>query len=132
MTNWANSLGLQYSAQPAYNLPLDMLALIPYVNAPETESLGFSNNIDGYRQFSGPADLAGKRVISSELGAEAIMAYQQTLPQLLFDVKRSLVGGINAFVLHGFAYSGQSQNPSSHIRLAKHFSRIGYCPDTTW
>lgn len=54
-----------------------------------------------YRRYSGPANLAGRRVISSELGANLFEAYQQTLPGLLWDIKRSIVGGVNQFVIHG-------------------------------
>lgn len=82
----------------AYNLPMDMLANIPAVNGPETESLGFNHVIDAYRQFAGPANLAGKRVISSELGAQRNEAYSQTMPELIWDVKRSIAGSVNNFV----------------------------------
>jgi len=77
---------------------MDMLANIPAVNGPECESLGFNHVIDAYRQFAGPANLAGKRVISSELGAQRNEAYSQTMPELIWDVKRSIVGSINNFV----------------------------------
>lgn len=90
-----------------------MLANIPNVNAPETETLGFNHLIDGYRQFAGPAGLSGKQVVSSEAGAVALGVFQQTIPELLWDLKRSIVGGVNAFVLHGMPFSG-------------------YYPNTTW
>lgn len=106
LTAWSTSLGAQFSAQVVYNLPMDMLANIPLVNAPECETLAFSHNIDGYRQFAGPANLAGKRVISSECGANAAQVYQQTVPELLWDIKRSVAGGVNQFILHGFPVSG--------------------------
>lgn len=99
MVNWTKeSLDSQYSAQVVYNLPMDMLANVPAVNGPECESLGFNHVIDAYRQFAGPANLAGKRVISSELGAQRNEAYSQTLPELIWDVKRSIVGSVNNFV----------------------------------
>ena len=99
LTNWTKeSLDSQYSAQVVYNLPMDMLANVPAVNAPECESLGFNHVIDAYRQFAGPANLAGKRVVSSELGAQRNEAYSQTLPELIWDVKRSIVGSVNNFV----------------------------------
>lgn len=85
---------------------MDMLANIPLVNAPECETYGFNHNIDGYRQFAGPANLAGKRIVSSECGAVVTEAYQQTIPELLWDAKRSIAGGVNQFVIHGFAVSG--------------------------
>ncbi|KAH0342708.1 hypothetical protein KCU83_g9209, partial [Aureobasidium melanogenum] len=110
LTRWAHSIGIQSSTQVVYNLPMDMLANIPDVDAPETETLGFSHNIDAYRQFAGPANLAGKQVISSEAGAVMLQAYQQTIPELLWDLKRSIVGGVNSFVLHGYPYSGNYVN----------------------
>lgn len=85
---------------------MDMLANVPLVNAPECETLGFFHIIDVYRQYSGPANLAGKRVISSECGANYAEIYQQSVPELLWDVKRSVAGGVNQFVLHGYPVSG--------------------------
>ena len=87
-----------------------MLANIPLVNAPECETLGFSNNIDSYRQYSDPAHLAGKRVISSEAGAETMKAYQQTIPELVWSLKRSFAGSVNQFVLHGYPTSSEYGN----------------------
>ncbi|KAF3763073.1 hypothetical protein M406DRAFT_292702 [Cryphonectria parasitica EP155] len=110
LTDWSHSLGVQFSSQVVYNLPMDMLANIPYVDAPECETLGFLHNIDGYRQFSGPANLAGKRIISSEAGAVMYLAYQQTIPELLWDLKRSVVGGVNQFVIHAYPFSGDYGN----------------------
>ncbi|KAJ6112812.1 hypothetical protein N7512_008136 [Penicillium capsulatum] len=68
LTSWLEDLGLGYSAQISYNLPLDMQTNIDRVDAPECESLGFNDNIDGYRQFAGLADVAQKSVISNEMG----------------------------------------------------------------
>ncbi|KAI5261087.1 hypothetical protein E4T47_09525 [Aureobasidium subglaciale] len=110
LTQWAHSIGMQSSAQVVYNLPMDMLANIPSVDAPETETLGFSHNIDSYRQYAGPANLAGKRVISSESGAVMTEVYQQTIPELLWDLKRSFVGGVNNHILHGYPYTGVYPN----------------------
>ncbi|KAK3647114.1 hypothetical protein LTR56_008282 [Elasticomyces elasticus] len=109
--NWTTqALQSQYTAQVSYNLPMDMLANVPHVNAPECESLGFGHLIDGYRQYTGPANLAGKRIISSELGAQGGEAYPQTLPELIWDIKRSIVGSVNQFVLHGYPFSGAYPN----------------------
>lgn len=83
---------------------------IPNVNAPECETLDFSSNVDAYRQFAGPANLAGKRVVSSECGANRGEAYRLTLPELLWDVKRSISGGVNNFIFHGLPYSGPYPN----------------------
>ncbi|KAK7606281.1 hypothetical protein JOL62DRAFT_360383 [Phyllosticta paracitricarpa] len=107
---WAHSLGIEYSAQPAYNFPLDMLDDIPLLDGPEGESLGFSNIVDTYRQFAGPAHLAGIPVVSSECGAARGAPYLQTQNDLLWSVRRGLAGGISMNVLHGFAYSGPYAN----------------------
>lgn len=118
---WTHSIGTQYSSQPAYNLPLQMVSIshgalspisndlqlsdIPLVDAPEGESLGFSQLVDTYRQFSGPAHLSNKTIISSELGAVNVPAYTLTMPSLLQQIKRSFAGGFTTHVLHGFPSS---------------------------
>ncbi|KAI8717106.1 hypothetical protein NCS52_00785100 [Fusarium sp. LHS14.1] len=100
------TLRLQLSVQPAYGMPMDMQAVIPYVNVPECESLSFLDSIDSYRQFTGPAHLSGKRIISNEVGAVRGSAFSLHIPDLLFSVNRALVGGINRVVIHGQTYSG--------------------------
>lgn len=103
---WASSLGLEYSAQPSYNLPLDMDSSIAHVDAPECESLAFNDNIDGYRQFSGVANVAQKSDISNEMGANMREAFSLTVSHLLWQINRAFAGGVNQIVLHGQTYSG--------------------------
>ncbi|PYH97995.1 hypothetical protein BO71DRAFT_447541 [Aspergillus ellipticus CBS 707.79] len=103
---WTNNMSLQYSSQVSYNLPMDMLASIPSVGAPECESLGFGNSIDGYRQFSGPAVLSDKKVISNEMGAVESEAYQHPITDLLWQIGRATSGGVNQVVLHGQSFTG--------------------------
>ncbi|OHF01555.1 hypothetical protein CORC01_03045 [Colletotrichum orchidophilum] len=105
-SEWAFERGLEYSNQPAYNLPLNMLDSIPFVNAPEGESLGFDDSPSLYRHLSGPAHMALNPVISSEAGAVNGASYTQTIPDLLRTVRRGLAGGITMNVFHGYAYSG--------------------------
>ncbi|KAL2811612.1 hypothetical protein BJX63DRAFT_444029 [Aspergillus granulosus] len=106
LTEWVHEeLHLEFSAQVSYNLPMDMAANIPVVDAPECESLQFQDSVDAYRQYSGPAMLAGKEVISNEMGATTA-AYGYTFPSLLFSVGRAVVGGVNQLVLHGQSYTG--------------------------
>lgn len=105
-TNWTDSMNLQYSSQVSYNLPMDMESNIPVVNAPECESLGFGDGIDGYKQFVGPAQLAGKRVISNEMGANMLQVYQLTIPHLLWEIGRAFSTGVNQVVIHGEQYTG--------------------------
>ncbi|KIW43060.1 uncharacterized protein PV06_04207 [Exophiala oligosperma] len=111
LNEWAEEyLDIQFSAQVSYNMPMDMLANIPSVDAPECESLDFSDLIDGYRQYAGPANLARRRIVSSECGAVRGEAYAQLLPELMWHAKRSYAGGVNQFVFHGFPYSGNYGN----------------------
>ncbi|CAH0025578.1 unnamed protein product [Clonostachys rhizophaga] len=108
---WANEkLDVQYSHQVSYGMWMDMQQNIPKVNAPETESLIYDNIVDKYRQYVGPANLAGKRVISIELGADIYKAFQQTLPELMDIFMRSVAGGVNQAVIHGSPYSGGYPN----------------------
>ena len=134
LTAFAQSLGIQSSAQVGYNFQLDMLANIPRVNAPETETLGFNHNIDSYRYFVGPAGLAGKRIVSSEAGAVRDHAFQQTVPELLWDLKRSIVGGVNAFVLHGMSFSGNYPNTTwpGFVTFFYLFSETNNCHQPGW
>ncbi|KAH3323093.1 hypothetical protein KXV19_007860 [Aspergillus fumigatus] len=101
-SQWTHRIGIQYSHQPAYNLPLEMLGDIPLPDAPECESLGFGDNVDAYRQFSGPAHLSNRNVVSNEMGAVFKPAYMLTIPELLYSIKRAWSGGVNMVVLHGY------------------------------
>ncbi|CAK4033904.1 Hypothetical predicted protein [Lecanosticta acicola] len=135
LRNWSHdSLQSQFSAQVGYNLPMDMLANIPTVNAPECESLGFNHVIDAYRQFTGPANLAGKRIISSELGAQRREVYEQTMPELIWDVKRSIAGSVNNFIYHGYPYTGSYPNTSwpGYTTFSYSFSNMHGPRQPTW
>ncbi|KAF3034821.1 hypothetical protein E8E12_007082 [Didymella heteroderae] len=79
-----------------------MLGEIILIDAPEGESLAFLESLDVYRQFSGPAHLFNKSIISTELGAVRSGAYDLTIPSLLQKVKRSFAGGFTMNVLYGF------------------------------
>ncbi|KAL1895595.1 hypothetical protein Sste5346_005064 [Sporothrix stenoceras] len=105
--SWAHdTYGLDHSCQPAYNLPLDMAADAPLVGAPELESLGFGESIANYLQFTGAAHLSGRNTVSTEIGAQRIGAYAQTVPALLKLFRDSFAAGVNTLVIHGFPYSG--------------------------
>ncbi|PVH72560.1 hypothetical protein DL98DRAFT_610481 [Cadophora sp. DSE1049] len=54
LAEWSERfLGLEFSGQVGYNLPVDMLEVIPAVGAPEDESLGFGSSIGyGYEYIS--------------------------------------------------------------------------------
>ncbi|OJJ85351.1 uncharacterized protein ASPGLDRAFT_1516059 [Aspergillus glaucus CBS 516.65] len=106
LTSWAEGLGLEFSGQVSYNLPLDMESSIEYVNAPECESLAFNDNIDGYRQFAGVANVAQKQVISNEMGGDLRKAFKLTVSHLLWQINSAFAGGVNQVVLHGQTYTG--------------------------
>ncbi|KAL2835883.1 hypothetical protein BJX68DRAFT_273689 [Aspergillus pseudodeflectus] len=108
---WARLRGLEYSNQPAYNLPLSMVDSSRLLDAPEGENLGFIESIDAYRHMSGPSHFRSNPVTSSELGAvRGTVAYSQTLSRLLYSFHRGLAGGISMNVLHGFPYGGPFRN----------------------
>lgn len=123
--SWTKSIGIEYSNQPAYNLPLQMVrhlplmrivadklksSDIPLIDAPEAESLGFKDDVELYRQFSGPAHFYNKSVISTEVGAVQEGAYLLTIPDLLRLIKRSFAGGFTMSVIHGFPTYGPYPN----------------------
>ncbi|KAL3263330.1 hypothetical protein ABHI18_001867 [Aspergillus niger] len=109
LSAWLEGLGLGYSAQVSYNLPINMEVNINHVIAPECESLAFNNNIDGYRQFPGVANLANlaqKNVIPNEMGANLEKAFALPVSELLGQINTAFAGGVNQIVLHGQSYTG--------------------------
>ncbi|KAI1360749.1 hypothetical protein F5Y08DRAFT_348515 [Xylaria arbuscula] len=107
---WAHDKGIEYSTEPAYNLPLNLLDSISLSDAPEGESLGFNDNPDLYRHLAGSAHMAGVPVVSSECGAQRTTAYSQSPRDFLWHIRRGLATGITMNVLHGFGYSGPYVN----------------------
>ena len=93
---WAHSKGVQFSNQPAYNLPLDVTAASAVADAPECESLAFSDYIDGYRQFAGGVHMANARIMSSENGARFGELYSYTWPQIMYDIRTNWAGGVSS------------------------------------
>jgi len=104
------TLHMDFSAQMGYNMPIDMLQTMVDVDVPEAETLSFSNAIDSYLQVAGPSNLAGKPIVSVELGADWHQAYYQSWEILLFDAKHAFAGGINQVVIHGATYSHNFTN----------------------
>ncbi|KAK3314019.1 hypothetical protein B0H66DRAFT_630330 [Apodospora peruviana] len=103
---WAVARGMEHSAQPAYNMPLDMSSAVPLVGGPELESMGFDESIDSYRQFTGAAHLFNRNSISTEIGAKRGGAYVQSVPSLLSLFRDSFAAGVNTLVIHGMPYEG--------------------------
>ncbi|UPL03768.1 hypothetical protein LCI18_014702 [Fusarium solani-melongenae] len=107
LSHWLRErLGLGLRTQVSYNLPMEMGVKIPFVDVPECESLGFGDGIDGYHQFMGPAALAGKRVVSNEMGAIFLAAYKHDIPRLVHQSDLAFAAGNNRLVLHGLAFGG--------------------------
>ncbi|KAL3441425.1 hypothetical protein BJX65DRAFT_322380 [Aspergillus insuetus] len=111
LRDWLHSIGLSFRTQISYNLPMDMAANIPWADAPEAESLGFEDDIDSYRQYTGPAILSGKHIISNELGAVTYNAYQYPVTELLYSANVAFAGGINKMVIHGAQWVQQAGTP---------------------
>lgn len=80
--------------------------VIPFMDVPELESLGFEDDINRYRQFTGAAHLGGRNVVSTELGAVNDGVYKLTTRRLSQIIFKSFTSGVNRVVLHGYAYSG--------------------------
>ncbi|KAJ5983548.1 hypothetical protein N7481_005647 [Penicillium waksmanii] len=106
LITWLEGLGLGYSAQISYNLPIDMETNIDRVTAPECESSAFNNNIDGYRQFSGATNVAQKPVISNEIGDDLNKALRLPMFELLGQISSAFAGGSNQLVFHGQTFTG--------------------------
>lgn len=107
LRSWVHkTLAIEFSGQPAYGMPMDVQATVPFVDAPKCESLSFLDSIDSYRQFSGPAQLAGVNIISNEMGAVRGAGYTLHMADLLHSIHIAFSGGINRVVIHGQAYSG--------------------------
>lgn len=78
--------------------------------------------------------MAGKRIISSELGAQREEVYEQTMPELIWDVKRSIVGSVNQFVYHGYPYTGSYPNTTwpGYTTFTYRFSNMHGPRQPTW
>uniref|UniRef100_A0A0W0ETP4 Secreted protein n=2 Tax=Moniliophthora roreri TaxID=221103 RepID=A0A0W0ETP4_MONRR len=102
---WAHSIGLQYSNQPAYNFQIDVAASAAVPDAPEIESLSLPS-IDEARQLSGGVHLGNRSIFSSETAARPGLALSLPMSMLLEDSKLQFAGHVNLIMLHGYAYSG--------------------------
>ena len=78
-----------------------------FVDIPETESLWMGDSVDGYRCASGVVHMSGKKLYSSEIGANMGEANRQTWMHLMHQVERNIIGGVNLSVLHGYGYTGE-------------------------
>ncbi|KAG7095062.1 hypothetical protein E1B28_005852 [Marasmius oreades] len=106
---WSNSIGLQFSNQPAYDFQLDVGASAAIPDVPEIESLALPV-IDEARQLSGGVHLGRHPILSSETGARPNLAMALQMSQLLEDSKAQFAGHVNLLMLHGYSYSGAYPN----------------------
>lgn len=91
--------------QVAYNKPFEGERCPLYVGIPENEALG-RPAIDFQKFMAAAAHLGRKKRYSFECAAIFGNAYGQTYDDLFWWVKRGLIAGMNAQVLHGASYSG--------------------------
>jgi hypothetical protein len=104
---WAKTMGMGYRAQ-CYGMPADMIALSATAFAPDVESLGFgpgSLGDDRYRLMAGGAHMAGRKFVSSEVGAISNEGYRLTWKDMLVWINKGYAGGSNQMVFHGFPYA---------------------------
>ncbi|EEB93962.1 hypothetical protein MPER_07312, partial [Moniliophthora perniciosa FA553] len=88
---WAHSIGVQYSNQPAYNFQIDVAASAAIPDVPEIESLGLPT-IDEARQLSGGVHLGSRSIFSSETAARPGFAVSLFMSKLLEDSKLQFAG----------------------------------------
>jgi len=105
---WVNEKGMAYRAQ-AYNGQEtghhDTIQNAGMIDVIEGESLAMMEIHDGYDSFrylAGGAHIAGKQIISDELGAVMGGAYNITVADVVDLVNKNAAGGVNQFILHGY------------------------------
>ncbi|KAJ3889151.1 hypothetical protein GG344DRAFT_52267 [Lentinula edodes] len=108
-SEWARSIGMSFSNQPAYNLQLDTAASAAIPDTPEIESFGVPT-IDEARQLSGGVHLGNHTIFSSETGARVEEANVIRMVELLQDANAQYAAGVNVVMIHGFPYSGNHAN----------------------
>lgn len=108
LENWAAGYGKSIRYQVCYNKVMEVERAGLYVGIPENEALGRSS-MDHLKTMAAAAKLGRKRRHSFECAAEFGNGYGQSYDDLLWWVKRSLMAGMNAQVLHGGSYSGRYQ-----------------------
>ena len=108
--------------QVAYNKPLEVERSALHVAIPENEALG-RPAFDGLKTMAAAAHLGRKKRYSFECAAEFGNAYGQSYEDLFWWVKRSLMAGMNAQVLHGGSYSGKYKGK---------YAENGQIPGTKW
>ncbi len=106
-----------------YGLSVDMTAANLATGIPETESMYYTDQPDGYRLFSGTVHMGDKKILSTEVGVEGNGNYAQKLTDLTDQINISFASGINQMVLHGSCYSGEYHGVGN---------QNGYVPGISW
>lgn len=101
----AQRCGKTIRCQTAYNKPFEEERCPLYVSVPENEALG-RPSMDGLKTMAAAVQLGRKKRYSFECASEFGNGYGQDYEDLFWWVKRSLMSGMNAQVLHGGSYSG--------------------------
>lgn len=110
ITEWVNSLGLKFRAQP-YTASFDSSYAASVLDIPEGESLGFDGDDDAFRVLATGRDIGGKTtILSDELGAYMGKAYGVTWKFILGTANHDVSLGVSQVVIHGFPYK---DSPSS-------------------
>lgn len=122
MQKRAEKLGLTVRYQVAYNKNLEAESSALYVGVPENEPLG-RPLLDNFRIMSAATHLERKSVYSYECAAESWNGYGQAEEDVLWWIKRSYAGGMNAQVFHGASYCGYYEGEGNNN---------GMCPGITW
>ena len=115
--------GIRY--QVAYNKTIEVERSGLYIEIPENEALG-RPAMDGLKTMAAAAHLGRKKRYSFECAAEFGNSYGQNYEDLFWWVKRSLISGMNAQVLHGAAYSGAYNGKYSGDGFMKGVEWPGY------
>ena len=108
--------------QVGYNKPFEVERCGLYVSIPENEALG-RPALDPLKTMSAAAHLGRKDRCSFECAAEFGHSYGQDYEDLFWWVKRGLIAGLNAQVLHGASYSGGYQGKNT---------QDGHYPGVEW
>lgn len=122
LEDMARRYGKSIRYQVAYNKAFEIERCGLYVGIPENEALG-RPALDCLKAMAAAAHLGRKERYSFECAAIFGNAYGQDYEDLFWWVKRSLMAGMNAQVLHGASYSG-----AYHGRL----SQEGAMPGVQW
>lgn len=122
LENMAGKYGKTIRYQVAYNKPFEVERCGLYVSIPENEALG-RPAVDFQKTMAAAAHLGRKERYSFECAAEFGHSYGQDYEDLFWWIKRSLMAGMNAQVLHGASYSG---------KYTGKYSVHGQLPQTQW